>query len=93
MTVDDAEITVRRIIARRFAVDERVLSGEAVLKDDLGASSLTLVELLVELEKSLNTTVDCDLEWDGLRVDDVVSLAKRSVQGLGNESQVHSGHP
>jgi acyl carrier protein len=87
MSTDEVEVTVRRAIARRFAVSEHELRGEMVLKDDLGASSLAFVELIVELEKVLDTTIEYDADPETVSVEDVVRFAVRSLHVAQGEAE------
>lgn len=45
--------TVREALANAFGADPAALQDHAVLKDDLGADSLAIVEVLTALERAL----------------------------------------
>lgn len=47
----DVENRIKHIIANKLGVEERQVVPEANLKDDLGADSLDVVELVMEFEK------------------------------------------
>jgi len=48
---------VKRIIIDRLGVDESEVTLEASFKDDLGADSLDVVELVMELEDEFNLEI------------------------------------
>ncbi|PLR97315.1 acyl carrier protein [Bacillus sp. T33-2] len=51
---------VTKIIVDRLGVDESQVTLEASFKDDLGADSLDVVELVMELEDEFNTEISDD---------------------------------
>ncbi|MBT2756047.1 acyl carrier protein [Mesobacillus foraminis] len=51
---------VTKIIVDRLGVDEGQVTLEASFKDDLGADSLDVVELVMELEDEFNTEISDD---------------------------------
>jgi acyl carrier protein len=64
---------VKKIIVDRLGVDEAKISMEATFKDDLGADSLDVVELIMELEDEFDLEIsDEDAEKIGT-VGDVVT--------------------
>jgi len=48
---------VKRIIVERLGVDEAEVTPEASFKDDLGADSLDVVELVMELEDEFDLEI------------------------------------
>lgn len=50
--------TVKRIILERLDVDENKITLQANLKDDLGADSLDIVEMVMEIEDEFGIEVD-----------------------------------
>lgn len=48
---------VKKIIVDRLSVDEDKVKLEATFKDDLGADSLDIVELIMELEDEFDTEI------------------------------------
>jgi acyl carrier protein len=64
---------VKKIIVDRLGVDEAKVTMEATFKDDLGADSLDVVELIMELEDEFDLEIsDEDAEKIGT-VGDVVT--------------------
>lgn len=51
---------VTKIIVDRLGVEESQVTLEASFKDDLGADSLDVVELVMELEDEFNTEISDD---------------------------------
>lgn len=49
--------TVRKIIVERFGVDENRVTAEMTFKEDLGADSLDIVELVMEMEDVFGTEI------------------------------------
>jgi acyl carrier protein len=64
---------VKKIIVDRLGVDESEVTPEASFKDDLGADSLDVVELVMELEDEFDMEIsDEDAEKIGT-VGDVIN--------------------
>ncbi|ALV20954.1 MAG: acyl carrier protein [Carnobacterium sp.] len=51
---------IKKIIVERFGVDEEKVTNEMSFKDDLGADSLDIVELVMELEDVFGTEISDD---------------------------------
>jgi acyl carrier protein len=51
---------IRRIIVDRLGVAESEVTAEASFKDDLGADSLDVVELIMELEDEFDLEISDD---------------------------------
>lgn len=49
--------TVKKIIVERFGVDENRVTAEMTFKEDLGADSLDIVELVMEMEDVFGTEI------------------------------------
>jgi acyl carrier protein len=56
-TVADTFDRVKKIIVDRLGVDESEIKEEASFKDDLGADSLDVVELVMELEDEFDLEI------------------------------------
>jgi acyl carrier protein len=75
------EATVRRIIARDFCESEEAITSTTSLRDDLGADSTALVELMVALEEAFGIDLsEDDLLGDEVTVGSVVGLVGRKVR-------------
>ena len=48
---------IKKIIVERFGIDEEKVSKDLTFKDDLGADSLDVVELVMELEDVFGTEI------------------------------------
>ncbi|MGX7394850.1 MULTISPECIES: acyl carrier protein [Carnobacterium] len=51
---------IKKIIVERFGIDEEKVTNEMTFKDDLGADSLDIVELVMELEDVFGTEISDD---------------------------------
>lgn len=51
---------VKKIIVERFGVDEEKVTADMTFKNDLGADSLDIVELVMELEDVFGTEISDD---------------------------------
>jgi len=56
-TMSDTFERVKRIIVDRLGVDESEVTMDASFKDDLGADSLDIVELVMELEDEFDMEI------------------------------------
>jgi len=54
---DDVFERVKRIVVERLGVEEAEVTSEASFKDDLGADSLDVVELVMELEDEFDLEI------------------------------------
>ena len=62
-TMSDIATRVKAIIVDKLGVDEKEVTPEASFTNDLGADSLDTVELIMELEKEFEITIeDSDAE-------------------------------
>ena len=67
---------VYQIIKEILTDDESKLVPTARLIDDLGADSLTAVEIVMEVEKKLDITID-DSEVDNIvTIQDIINIVK-----------------
>lgn len=68
---------IAKIVSERLGVDESEVKKDATFKDDLGADSLDVVELVMELEDEFDLEIsDEDAEKIGT-VGDVVEYIER----------------
>lgn len=57
MTENDIYEKVKLIIVERLGVDEDKISRDTTFKDDLGADSLDIVELVMEMEDTFGKEI------------------------------------
>jgi acyl carrier protein len=68
---------VVKIIANRFAMEEKTITLETDITNDLGADSLDIAELLIEFEDKLDVSID-ESEVQGLTtVGDVIKYVEK----------------
>ncbi len=58
--MSNIEERVKKVIAERLGVDEAEIKNESHFIDDLGADSLDLVELVMDLEGEFDITIEDD---------------------------------
>ncbi len=56
--MSNIEERVKKVIAERLSVDEAEIKSESHFIDDLGADSLDLVELVMDLETEFDITIE-----------------------------------
>jgi acyl carrier protein len=66
MERNDVLTTVREIAVEVLGVEPDIVTEDATLKDDLGADSLDLVEVVMALEERLDITIPED-ELEGIK--------------------------
>jgi len=57
MTEQEIFDQVKSILVERLGVDEKRITSDTTFKEDLGADSLDIVELVMELEDTFNTEI------------------------------------
>lgn len=67
---------VKEIIAERLSYDKEKINEQTSFTEDLGADSLDLVELIMELEKKFDITIPEDESEKIHTVGDVVNYIK-----------------
>lgn len=58
--MSNIEERVKKVISERLSVDEGEIKNESHFIDDLGADSLDLVELVMDLETEFDITIEDD---------------------------------
>ena len=71
---------VTKVIVDRLGVDESEVKIEASFRDDLGADSLDVVELVMELEDEFDTEISDDDAEKIATVGDAVSFIETKVK-------------
>jgi acyl carrier protein len=72
--------TVKGLIADRLGVSEDQVTLESKFKDDLGADSLDVVELIMELEDQFNVQIGDDEAENLVTVGDVVNHIEQNKE-------------
>lgn len=70
---------VTKVVVDRLGVDESEVKPEASFREDLGADSLDVVELVMELEDEFETEISDDDAEKIATVGDAVSYIKEKV--------------
>ena len=72
--------TLRSMIAEILTIEPENIKPETRLKDDLGADSLDLFQLVVELEEKYDVEVPDDELEKIVTVQDALDMAKRLIK-------------
>jgi acyl carrier protein len=75
--MSDIFTRVKNIVVDRLGVDESKVTPEATFKDDLGADSLDVVELIMELEDEFDLEISDDDAEKINTVGDVVTYIEQ----------------
>jgi acyl carrier protein len=73
------DLGVKKIIVDRLGVEESQVTPEATFKDDLGADSLDVVELVMEMEDEFGITVSDEDSEKIVTVGDAVEYIKSKL--------------
>jgi acyl carrier protein len=76
---------VKGIISHVTKISASEITGEKLIRDDLGVDSMQAIEALAILEKELDIIIDPEKAFNVATVDDLVGLIEKSV--------VHSSIP
>jgi acyl carrier protein len=79
MTRDEIFKKVQETLVENLDLEEDEVTEEAVLSDDLDATSLELVDLVMDLEKQLKTRIELEELTDIETVGDVVDLIEKKA--------------
>jgi len=74
---------LRKLVAERLGVDEKDITPKASFKEDLGADSLDLVELVMMLEDKFGIEIDDEDAEKLVTVQDAIDYLKS--KGVINE--------
>lgn len=66
--MNDIETRVRQILVDKLAVDPEQITPEANIKDDLGADSLDVIELVIALEDEFKISIPDETVFDIITV-------------------------
>jgi acyl carrier protein len=79
MNKEEIYAKVKKALIDKLDVEEDQISLEADLRDDLGGSSLELVDMVMDLEKEAKIKIELE-ELRGIhKVKDVVELIEKKV--------------
>lgn len=70
---------IKKIIVERFGIDEEKVTADMTFKGDLGADSLDIVELVMELEDVFGTEISDDDAENISSVGDAVSYINANL--------------
>ena len=76
----EIEARVKAIIVDKLGVDESEVTANASFTNDLGADSLDTVELIMELEKEVGTSIPDDQAEKISTVQDAVDYITNNVK-------------
>ncbi|HAN50987.1 MAG TPA: acyl carrier protein [Lachnospiraceae bacterium] len=71
--------TLKKIIAEVLGVDPNEITLDTTFTDDLGADSLDLYQIILEVQEELNIEVDEEVASGIKTVGDAVELLEKSV--------------
>ena len=71
--------TLKKIIAEVLGVDPNEITLDTTFTDDLGADSLDLYQIILEVQEELNIEVDEEVASGIKAVGDAVELLEKSV--------------
>ena len=71
---------VKKALVEKLDVEEDQISLDADLRDDLGGSSLELVDLVMDLEKEAKIKIELEELRSIQKVKDVVELIEEKLQ-------------
>jgi acyl carrier protein len=75
-------VEFRRFVADTLGVAEQVLTPETHFLNDLAVESLKLLELMLQFEVQLGSTVSPDAAWEILTVGDAYSYYLRQAENV-----------
>ena len=67
---------IKKIIVDHLGVDAAKVTEEASFIDDLGADSLSAVEIVMEIEKQFDITIDDKQVESIVRVKDIIAIVE-----------------
>jgi acyl carrier protein len=70
--MSDIEMRVKKILSKELAIDIDSITNESSIKEDLGSDSLTMVEIVIDVEDEFHIEVP-DEEAEGIvTVQDII---------------------
>ncbi len=80
LKMSEIKLIVIEIIATLIGVDGSKISDDSNLKKDLGADSLDIIELLIEIEKKFSLSIDFDDFYTIETVGDIVKCIDKYLK-------------
>ncbi len=80
MMSEELESKVVEIIAKQLQVSKEKVKRESRIQADLGADSLDIVEMVMELEDGLDISIPDEAVEKMKTVDDVIAFAEKQPQ-------------
>jgi acyl carrier protein len=77
--MSDVLAKVKKVVVDRLGVDEAAVTMEASFKDDLGADSLDVVELVMELEDEFDLEISDEAAEKITSVGEVVKYIEANI--------------
>jgi acyl carrier protein len=81
LTEEEIATRARQIVADTLGVDEKTVTPECRFIEDLGADSLDLVELTMDLEEEFGGDVEDEEAEKVLTLQDAIELIKKKKKG------------
>jgi acyl carrier protein len=75
----DAREKVKSVVSHVTKISVSELTGEKLIRDDLGVDSMQAIETLAILEKELNIVVDPERAFNVATMDDLFALVEESI--------------
>lgn len=80
INVTDIEEKVKAIICHKLGVKEKKITPQASFKNDLGANSLDMVELIIEFEKEFKIAIPDEEEEKISTVAEAVKYIRKNIE-------------
>jgi acyl carrier protein len=81
LTEEEIATRARQIVADTLGVDEKTVTPECRFIEDLGADSLDLVELTMDLEEEFGGDIEDEEAEKVLTLKDAIELIKKKKKG------------
>ena len=74
MSVKDVELKMISVVAEKLSVEESSVSAASRFQEDLGADSLDMVELLIQIEEEFGVSISDEESQDLKTIGDAAKL-------------------
>lgn len=79
LTQSQVEAKVKSLLATTLCVDEKIITGEKYLKDDLGMDSFDEIMMITSIEDEFGFDIDDDMFFDLKTVEEVNNYVNNLV--------------